>query len=376
MCLFHFSGLYLGEFLCIKMPRNQYTSQEYANMHYIYGECRSNANEAASLYRERYPNARHPDYRVFIRVHGCYSEGRLPGIGVGGTSTGRIANIDTEETVLEEIERDPTTSTRAIARRTRISKSNVHRILKKNKFHPYHIKRVQTLEPRDYYARLCFCRQMLEKIEQDPHFFNNILWSDESTLKRDGCFNMHNLHSWQLSNPHLMRENRSQYQFKINYWTGILNGKIIGPFELPGNLTGQSYLDFLRNDLPNLLDVVSEEVRESHWLQNDGCPAHYGVNVRAYLNSTYPNRWIGRLGPILWPPRSPDLNPLDFFYWGCLKEEVYSKPIRSLEELRNRVQEAASKITQRRYARFLKRAFIRRCRACIRVGGRQFEHLL
>lgn len=358
------------------MPRVEYTPQEYANMHFIYGECRGNGNAAAALYRERYPNARHPDYRVFIRVHGCYSEGRIPGTGVGGTSGGRSARADVEDVVLEEIAQDPSISTRSIARRTGIGKSTVHDILKKNKFHPFHVTRVQTLQPRDYNARLRFCRKMLGKMEADPQFFNKILWSDESTLKRDGYMNLHNLHSWQLTNPRAMREDRSQYQFKINYWTGILNGKIIGPFELPGNLTGQSYLEFLENDLPNLLQEVPEVERESYWLQNDGCPAHYAVSVRAYLNRTYPNRWIGRLGPILWPPRSPDLNPLDFFYWGCLKEEVYAKPIRSLEDLRSRVRAAASKISDRRYTRLLRRAFIRRCRACIRVGGRQFEHLL
>lgn len=217
---------------------------------------------------------------------------------------------------------------------------------------------------------------MLEKMNEDPQFFNKILWSDESTLKRDGYMNLHNLHSWQLENPFVCREDRSQYQFKINYWTGIINGKIIGPFELAGNLTGESYLNFLQNDLPNLLAEVPEELRDTYWLQNDGCPAHYAVAVRAYLNETYPNRWIGRLGPILWPPRSPDLNPLDFFYWGCLKEEVYRQPITSLEVLRARVQAAANKINDRRHARFLRRSFIRRCRACIRMGGRQFEHLL
>ncbi|CAH2091175.1 unnamed protein product [Euphydryas editha] len=30
------------------------TTQEYANMHLIYGECRCNASTAARLYRERY----------------------------------------------------------------------------------------------------------------------------------------------------------------------------------------------------------------------------------------------------------------------------------------------------------------------------------
>ncbi|PNF33616.1 hypothetical protein B7P43_G13023, partial [Cryptotermes secundus] len=27
---------------------------------------------------------------------------------------------------------------------------------------------------------------------------------------------------------------------------------------------------------------------------------------------------------IFWPSRSPDLNPRDSFFWGCLKDKVYS----------------------------------------------------
>jgi hypothetical protein len=34
--------------------------------------------------------------------------------------------------------------------------------------------------------------------------------------------------------------------------------------------------------------------------------------VRNRLNHRVPGEWIGRGEPILWPPRSPDLTPLDF----------------------------------------------------------------
>ena len=34
--------------------------------------------------------------------------------------------------------------------------------------------------------------------------------------------------------------------------------------------------------------------------------------------------WIGRGGPIPWPPKSPDLNPLDFCVWGYAKGLVYN----------------------------------------------------
>jgi len=41
------------------------------------------------------------------------------------------------------------------------------------------------------------------------------------------------------------------------------------------------------------------------------------------MNNIHPNRWIDRGGRVPWPPRSPDLNPLDFFFWGYSKNIVY-----------------------------------------------------
>ncbi|KAJ4429330.1 hypothetical protein ANN_26334 [Periplaneta americana] len=40
-------------------------------------------------------------------------------------------------------------------------------------------------------------------------------------------------------------------------------------------------------------------------------------------------RWIGRGGPVAWPAQSPDLTPLDFFLWGCMKEKVYQTEVAS-----------------------------------------------
>ncbi|GBP39652.1 hypothetical protein EVAR_25476_1 [Eumeta japonica] len=81
-------------------------------------------------------------------------------------------------------------------------------------------------------------------------------------------------------------------------------------------------------------------------------------------------------GTISWPARSPDLNPLDVFYWGVLKEKVYSKPIESVAELRERISQAAEDINSPGYAQLITRSFLRRCRACIEADGKQFEHSL
>jgi hypothetical protein len=45
----------------------------------------------------------------------------------------------------------------------------------------------------------------------------------------------------------------------------------------------------------------------------------------------------------IWPARSPDLNPRDFFFWCCLKDKVYSNNPRT-EELKENIRREISNI--------------------------------
>jgi hypothetical protein len=48
-------------------------------------------------------------------------------------------------------------------------------------------------------------------------------------------------------------------------------------------------------------------------LQQDGAPPHWGLQIRACLDRTFPGRWIDKDGPMPWPPCSPDITSLDFY---------------------------------------------------------------
>ncbi|GFV14183.1 hypothetical protein TNCV_526571 [Trichonephila clavipes] len=41
-------------------------------------------------------------------------------------------------------------------------------------------------------------------------------------------------------------------------------------------------------------------------------------------------RWFGHGGPVALPPRSPNLNPLYFFFWGHLMSLVYETPVATM----------------------------------------------
>lgn len=69
---------------------------------------------------------------------------------------------------------------------------------------------------------------------------------------------------------------------------------------------------------------------------------HTTRETMALLKHCFPNSFISRFGDILWPPRSPDLTPCDFFLWGYLKSRVYVTNPTNLQLLKNIYHELAT----------------------------------
>ena len=80
--------------------------------------------------------------------------------------------------------------------------------------------------------------------------------------------------------------------------------------------------------------------------QLDGATPQWGSHFRGFLDATFPNRWIGREGPTPWPPRSPDIIPLDFFLWWYDKDKVFSTPVPDIKNLKARITDAFAKIAE------------------------------
>ena len=150
--------------------------------------------------------------------------------------------------------------------------------------------------------------------------------------------------SAQFSDRNNIIESRHQHKFSCNVWAGIIGDFLLGPIFLPPTLNGNNYTQFLETQLPILLEDVPLQIRNQMWFMQDGAPAHFSRIAREFLNNNYTNRWIGRRGPIAWPARSPDLNPLDFYLWGHLKTITYDTPVATVEILRNRIIAACEKI--------------------------------
>jgi hypothetical protein len=91
------------------------------------------------------------------------------------------------------------------------------------------------------------------------------------------------------------------------------------------------------------------------------------------VNNTYHDRG----GTTVWPPRSPDFNPLNFYLWGHLQALVYGAPVDNEEAFHHRTVDACQTI--RNYPGIferMRRSMMRRVEACTESHGGHFEHLL
>src|SRR5581483_7773486 len=145
------------------------------------------------------------------------------------------------------------------------------------------------------FCRFDFCTEFLKRVDGDPNFVNKILWTDESGFTLDGYGNVQQIRYWSKRNPNFCVESMIKSK-TLHIWAGISSNGIIGPFFFERTITAEAYLDILQNKmLPQFQNLSNSQ--DIYFMQ-DGAGPHYALTVRNYLNNQFPERWIGRGGPI------------------------------------------------------------------------------
>jgi hypothetical protein len=103
--------------------------------------------------------------------------------------------------------------------------------------------------------------------------------------------------------------------------------------------------------IPNNKEMTISPCVQKHFIYviterlHDGAAAHVSRAVRDILNNAHHGLWIGRGGPIAWPPLSTsDLNPLDLYLWGHLNTLVCATPVDKEEALHHHIVDASQTI--------------------------------
>ena len=123
------------------------------------------------------------------------------------------------------------------------------------------------------------------------------------------------------------------------------------------------------NEFVHQLD--DDELRNGYFQQN-GATYHTSNESMTEIESFFDDRIISKP---LWPPRSPDLSPPDFFLWGALKGKAYAKKPRTIQELENNIRREIAAISED----VLQAIFAnmkRRVQLFLDSGGEHFQHLL
>ena len=223
------------------------------------------------------------------------------------------------------------------------------------------------------------------KWEENPDFLRDVWFSDEAHFTLTGHVNSKNNVYWGSERPNEVLQ-RPLHSVKCTAWAAISKHGIIGPFffeDDQGNavtVTKERYVGVLcmfwralrlrsRRQGANRVDMGTQ------WFQQDGATPHTANLSLTWLDQKFPNRLISRKREPEWAPHSPDLNPLDFYLWGYLKDRVYRDNPQSIPELKEAISREIRAIDKEECGRVIDN-FARRVQVCLQQNGSHLEHIL
>jgi hypothetical protein len=152
-------------------------------------------------------------------------------------------------------------------------------------------------------------------------------------------------------------------------WVAISRKRITGPIFFYNSVTSDRYCNDI---LYPFIGELNENKINNTWFQQDSATALTAGQSMTLLSEIFGDCVISK---DLWPPRSPDLNPPDYYLWGAAKVKVYEDNPHSTEELKAAITAYIGCITSEE----LKKVFgnkIKRVQACLNARRGHFEHLL
>lgn len=300
--------------------------------------------------------------------------------GSGRPRTARTAENVTavEELVLSQEDKPQThRSTRQISRETGVPRSSVVRIIHQDLgLKCLKKRRAQELTDANRLVRHR-CAKLLLKT-YSTHDASFIWFTDEKVFTVNTPKNPQNdrlYASVATKKKHIAAERllrtRSTFSQSVMVSVGVSKlGCTRLIFVEPGvKIDGGYYRDVLL--MRELLPAMRAASGEFFIFQQDNAPAHRARDTVKLLERETPSF----IPPELWPPNSPDLNPVDYKIWGVIQQRVYEKKVHHISELKQRLVDIWLGLQQSVIDDAINE-WCKRLHACVRARGGHFEHLL
>lgn len=282
------------------------------------------------------------------------------------TSPAMVQNIK------DHINEYPGKSMRSIARELDISGKTVRKIVSENTtYRSYALRRGQFLTQKAKERRLERARKLLAKLKNPREKKSLIFFSDEKNFQQDQKVNRRN-NRWlceSVTNVPIVMKTKFTATVMV---LGVVSneGDIMDPYFFSQGLkiNADVYLEVLRDVVVPWMKKVANG---RHFIyQQDGAPAHNAKKVQDFLRANVPQFWPKDM----WPPSSPDINPLDYYVWSVCERDVNNEPHSTIGSLKLKISKVFVSLDKVKLVRACSR-FRGRVEAIIAAKGDFFEQI-
>jgi hypothetical protein len=146
------------------------------------------------------------------------------------------------------------------------------------------------------------------------------------------------------------------------------DGFVFKPVWIEGNLNSAGYIQLLDKTILPALD--SHYGPGNYLLQQDGAPCHTSKATQKFLSERLGSK--GFWSKSMWPPYSPNLNPLDYHVWTRVEVKACAKGHPNVKALKASVEREWAKISDDSLVSSVNK-FRSRIERCIAAEGGIFE---
>jgi transposase len=238
------------------------------------------------------------------------------------------------KTVREKIRRNQGRSLRKLAKETNMGATTMRELVHEDlKMSSFRLEQKQFLSDLQKKKRLDRCKVLLNELKQGMDI-GEIVFSDEKLFTVEASFNKKNDlvigKSAKDIPAHVKVVTRRQKPQSVMVWAAVSRTwKSPLIFVPPGvKVTAKNYIEDVL--IPMSVEAKKHFKNRPWTLQQDGATSHTANITQTWCRENLPRFWNKEM----WPPSSPDLNPLDFCVWGLLESKACSKPHQNLEDLK------------------------------------------
>ncbi len=309
--------------------------------------------------------------RLCNRIDEFQTTERRPGSG-----RPRSATSDENQEVVDELicsQEEPGTHThpQTIADDLSVSYSSVQRMVKRSELNQF--KRVDgpQMNEATRERRVNRAAGLSQKFGKNSRMIERAVFQDESSFPLQIPTNKQNNRVYYRGKKsdvpveNLCHESNSQSK-KVMVSAALTWHGVTKPFFVNANgvkVDGPTYLRHLKKEL---FPAIRKTYPREDWIfVQDGAPSHSSNLVQDFLRENLHRRHVRKED---WPPKSPDTNPLDFYFWSRVKRKVYegrhNRPFKNEDEMIRRIKSVWNECaSNKREIRNAMQQFVPRLRA-------------